>query len=114
MVEANNPPDDEIFRPDVRVCVSMMNGKTDLLVLNPRYSTGYADLTEYLAKDEKDVVEIAKNLGMTIWKQCRDIDRKQFFSVIKELKKFIKKNTEEGKKTFVYFHYGGHGVQYKG
>jgi len=35
MVEAN--PEDEIFKPNARVCVTVMNGKTDLLVLNPRY-----------------------------------------------------------------------------
>ena len=109
MVEAIYP-EDEIFVAEARVCVTVMNGKTDLLVLNSRYSTGYEDLTKYVAKDEKDAEEIAKNLGMTVWKQCRDINRKQFDLVIVELTKLIRRNSKEGKKTFVYFHYGGHGV----
>ena len=49
MVEAY--PEEEIFIPDERVCVTVMNGKTNLLKLNPRYER-MADLSEYVAKDE--------------------------------------------------------------
>ena len=51
MVEAN-PYDDDTFVPDKRICVIIMNGKTNLLVLNRRYAKGYADLTVYVAEDE--------------------------------------------------------------
>ena len=42
MSEAN--PKDELFIPDVRVFISVMNGKTDMLIKNPRY-IGYKDLS---------------------------------------------------------------------
>ena len=61
MVQANP----EFFIPNERVCVTIMNGKTDLLILNPRHS-GCADLSTFLANDEKSAVDIAKNLGMTV------------------------------------------------
>ena len=65
--------EDEIFIPDVRVCVTVMNGKTDLLVLNPRYQ-GLADLSSYVTNDENFSVKIAQNLGATILQHHRDID----------------------------------------
>ena len=56
MVEANP----EFFIPDERVCMTVMNGKTDLLKLNPRYKKGYEDLSENLVVDEENVGELAK------------------------------------------------------
>lgn len=100
---------DEIFIDDVRVFLSIMNGKTHLLVKNPRYSTGYDDITQYVNSDETCAEEIARNLRMNILKQCRDIDHDQFIEVFKELSKLIKKNSKAGLKTFVYLQYGGHG-----
>jgi hypothetical protein len=46
---------EEIFIPDVRVFVTIMNGQTDQLVLNPRYQR-LADLSSYVANDEKFAV----------------------------------------------------------
>ena len=62
------------FKPDVRICVTIMNGKTDLLKLNPRYKNGYDDLTEFLIDDEKIAVQGAKDLGVTFFNQHRDVD----------------------------------------
>ena len=70
--------EDEIFIDDVRVFLTIMNGKTNLLVKNPRYSTGYADISQYVTSDETCAEEIAMNLRMTIFKQCKDIDQDQF------------------------------------
>ena len=108
MVEAN--PEDQFFIPDVRVCLTVMNGKTNLLQLNPLYKNGFEDLSQFLIEDEKNVAEIAKNLRMTIVKHHRDIDFDQFQEVITELSNFIRKNKAAGKKTFVYFQYGGHAI----
>ena len=44
MFEPN--PEDEIFVPQARVCLTVMNGKTDMLVKNPRFSKGYEDLSQ--------------------------------------------------------------------
>ena len=89
MVEAN-PHNDDTFVPNKRICVIFLNGKTDLLVLNRRYAKGYADLTVYLADDEKNAKEIAKLLGMEVIIIHKDIDKKKFNAVIKELKEMIK------------------------
>ena len=66
------PYDDDTFVPDEGMCVTFMNGKTDLLALNPRYA-GYEDLTQYVTEDEKIAAEIAKLLRMTV-KHYRDIN----------------------------------------
>ena len=50
MVEAD--PHEDTFVPDKRICVIIMNGKTNLLVLNRRYAKGYEDLTVYVDEDE--------------------------------------------------------------
>ena len=43
---------DETFIPDVRVCVTVMNGKTDLLILDDNYRS-FFDISKALVKDEK-------------------------------------------------------------
>ena len=62
------------FKPDDRVCVTVMNGKTDLLKLNPRFKKGYDDLTKFLIIDEKLAIQGARDLGVTVFIQHRDID----------------------------------------
>ena len=43
---------EEDFRPTDRICVTVMNGKTHLLKLNPKYADGrFADLTQFLNND---------------------------------------------------------------
>ena len=87
MVEAN-PHNDDTFVPNKRICVIFMNGKIDLLVLNPRYARGYEDLTLYLNNDKKIAEDIARLLGMTVM-QYDDIDKKKFSAVIRELREII-------------------------
>lgn len=108
MVEADSHED--TFVPDKRICVIIMNGKTNLLVLNRRYAQGYADLTVFLAEDEKTAKEIAKELGMDVIIIHNDIDKTKFNAVIRELRRLIELNAEAGLKTFVYLQYGGHAV----
>ena len=74
MVEAD--PHEDNYVANRNLCVTIMNGKTDLLVLNPRYAQGCADLTVYVAKDEKTAKKIAKLLGMDVIIIHRDIDKK--------------------------------------
>ena len=66
-------PEDEFFIPDKRLCVTVMNGKTDMLVSNHRYSH-LADLSLYVADDENSAAEIAKNLGIKVLAHHRDIN----------------------------------------
>ena len=67
--------EDEFFLPDERVCVTVMNGKTDMLELNPRYSR-FADLSEYVVNDENSAADIAKNLGIKVLAHHKDINYK--------------------------------------
>ena len=62
------------FIPGMRVCVTIMNGKTDLLKLSPKYANGYDDLSQYLVEDEENAIKIAKNLGVTVFKHHKDIN----------------------------------------
>ena len=110
MVEAY--PNDDTFVPDQRICVTFMNGKVDLLVLNRRYAKGYSDITPYLINDERTAGEIAKLLGMTAMHH-RDIDKRKFNDVMSELKKLILKNAKAGFKTFLYLQFSGYAVEDK-
>ena len=62
-----------------------------------------------MTEDEKIAAEIAKLLGMTVMHH-RDIDKKRFNDVIKELKKIIRENAKADLKTFLYLQFGGHAV----
>ena len=92
----------EFFIDDERICVTVMNGKYDLLKLNPRYER-YIDLTEYLVKDEKYAIDIARNLGVTVFQHHWDLNFDQFKRLIEDLNEIVVKNEYAGKKTFVYF-----------
>ena len=46
---------------------------------------------------------------MTAYIHHWDIDFDQFLEVIRNLIKLIRANTKAGKRTFIYFQYGGHG-----
>jgi len=63
----------DFFIDDERICVTIMNGRYDLLRLNPVYKN-YIDLTEYLVKDEKIAIDIARNLGVTVFHHHWDLD----------------------------------------
>ena len=95
---------EEDFRPTDRICVTIMNGKTDLLRLNQKYSDGrFADLTIFLNNDYRLAVQGAKNLGATILKHFENLDFDGFHNLIKELNKILRDNAAAGKKTFIYF-----------
>ena len=87
MVEAD--PHEDTFVPNKRICVIIMNGKTNLLVKNRRYAQGYADLTVYVANDEQIAKEIAKELGMDVIIIHNDIDKTKFNAVVRELRNLI-------------------------
>ena len=82
--------------------MSVFNGKTNLVRLNPRYS-GAGDLTQFLVNDEKYLKKIAKSLGITVLMSKWDIDYDQFNKVINDLSKILRENERAGRRTFVYF-----------
>ena len=67
----------EFFIDDERICVTVMNGKYDLLNRSPGYPR-YHELTEYLVKDEKYAIDIARNLGVTVFQHHWDLNFDQF------------------------------------
>ena len=62
---------------DERVCVTVFNGKADLLRLDYRYQN-YFDQTEYFVEEEKYAKEIARNLGVTVSNHHWDVNKNQF------------------------------------
>ena len=80
-----------------------MNGKTDLLKLNPRYADGrFKDLTQLLDNDQELIEQGAKNLGATIFKHYKNLNYAEFQNLVDELNKILKKNAADGKRTFIY------------
>ena len=80
-----------------------MNGKTDLLKLNPRYADGrFRDLTQFLDSDQLMAEEGAKSLGATIFKRYQNLNFDEFQKLVVELNKILKKNAADGKRTFIY------------
>ena len=63
----------EFFIDDERICVTVMNGKYDLLRRCPGHEFIY-ELTEYLVNDEKYAKDIARNLGVTVFQHYWDLD----------------------------------------
>ena len=82
--------------------MTVFNGRADLLRLDYRYRN-YLDQTEYYVEEEKYAKEIARNLGVTVSNHHWDVNKDQFFKIIKDLSKNIRENAEAGKNTFVYF-----------
>jgi len=53
----------------------------------------------------------ARYLGATEFRRYENVSYEEFNNIIKDLQNELRDNQKAGKKTFVYFHYGGHGIQ---
>ena len=81
------------LRPTDILCITVMNGETHLLRLNPRYADGrFRDLTHFLDSDQQLAEKGARNLGATIFKHYKNLNFNQLHKLIQELNKILKEN----------------------
>ena len=91
------------FRPTDILCITIMNGETHLLRLNPRYADGrFRDLTHFLDSDQQLAEKGARNLGATIFKHYKNLKWAELHKLIQELNAILRENAKLGKKTFIY------------
>lgn len=96
-----------MFQPTKLIVVTVMNGKFHIA----RKLCQYRNMANLhtLEYDRKKVHEGVESLGATDFRHYSDLTFNGFQDLFVKLSKEITNNAKAGKKTFLYFHYGGHG-----